>query len=146
MRRVIALLLVIACEPPAVQQTSPVVTPEAQHADACRNDIPDCAAVCALRETHRGEFIDFYERRCASVILGKNPERVELRVTAAGTSAPTSSGTPSAPFDPVSVTRTGGAEPAECKAGRILRAQKREREADMMDALCAAKGGGDAGT
>jgi len=48
-------------------------------------------------------------------------------------------------FDPSAVTRTGGSEPPECKAARILRASHREREADMMDALCVAKGG-DAGT
>jgi len=38
----------------------------------------------------------------------------------------------------------GGGEPPECKAARLLRAQRRDREADMMNALCIAKGG-DAG-
>jgi len=45
------------------------------------------------------------------------------------------------PFDPSTMSRTGGSDPPECKAARILRAQHRERDADMLDALCVAKGG-----
>jgi hypothetical protein len=44
--------------------------------DDCRRDIPDCSAACALRETNQLEFIDWYDRRCAAVVLGKNPDKV----------------------------------------------------------------------
>jgi hypothetical protein len=159
MWRTWTLVLLLACEPPKAQQPT-IAAPAAveHHADACRDDIPDCAAACALRETGRAEFTDFYDRRCAAVILGKNPDKIEpIRVVTAPT---TSSSTgefppdvraslmvtqPRAPFDPTTMSRTGGSDPAECKAARILRAQKRDREADMLDALCIAKGG-DAGT
>ena len=162
MRTLVALVLIAAaCEPPA--QPAVVAPPPAvpSHGDACRDDIPDCAAACALRETHRTDFVDFYDRRCAAVVLGKNPDKVELQPTpyaAAAQAATTASSAfppetrsplslqppPAAPFDPSAVSRTGSAEPAECKAARMLRSQKRDREADMLTALCAAKGG-DAG-
>ena len=150
-------LFVLACEPPAAKPVAIVDTsgPPAP-AEACRDDVPDCVAACALRETRRMEFVDFYERRCAAVVLGKNPDKVELMPTPyaaatagdAGTAEfpPDSRGslsmqpTPST-FDPNSMSRTGGSEPAECKAARMLRAQKRDREADMLSALCIAKGG-----
>jgi hypothetical protein len=38
-------------------------------------DIPDCAAACALRETNRTEHLDWFDRRCAAVVLGKNPDK-----------------------------------------------------------------------
>jgi len=163
---VVALLGWAACQPnvqPAVI-AAPVDGASAR-ADSCRDDIPDCAAACALRETHRTDFIDFYDRRCAAVVLGKNPDKVEmLQPTPYANAAPAASGSatassefppesraplrlqapPSAPFDPTAVSRTGTAEPAECKAARMLRAQNRAREAEMLDALCVAKGG-DAG-
>lgn len=96
------------------------------------------------------------------MVLGKNPDHVELlqptpygsaapsASSATGEFPPTSRGSfslqppPTVPFDPTNVTRTGAGEPAECKAARILRAQNRGHDADMMAALCAAKGG-DAG-
>jgi hypothetical protein len=153
-------LLVAACDLAHTQDAPPVIsTPAPQHADSCHDDIPDCAAACGLRETGRREFIDFYERRCAAVILGKNPDRVELQATPYTTSSTTAAGgqefppdvraslmVPQQPttFDPSAVTRMGGGEPPECKASRLLRAQRRDREADMMSALCIAKGG-DAG-
>ena len=105
------------------------------------------------------EFVDFYERRCAAVILGKNPDKVELMPTPYagvidGGAAPTTTSefppdtrgsfslqAPPTTFDPNSMSRTGAGEPPECKAARMLRAQKRDREADMLAALCAAKGG-----
>jgi|SRR6185437_16908129 len=173
MRRFVAVaILIVACEP---QQTQPAVVAAPSdtqpRADACRDDIPDCAAACALRETHRSDYVDFYERRCAAVILGKNPDKIEpLEPTpypgdgsAAGGTSQTGSATPSAtaaaspefppqnraslslqpppPFDPTAVPRTGGSDPPECKAARLLRIQHHDREADMMNALCIAKGG-----
>lgn len=167
MKRVIGLvaLLAFACEPPAAKPVAIVDTsgPPAR-GEACRDDIPDCIAACALRETRRMEYVDFYERRCAAVVLGKNPDKVELMPTpyasaSDGGGAPPATTSESFPpdsrgslslqpvpttFDPNSMSRTGGSEPAECKAARMLRAQKRDREADMLSALCVAKGG-DAG-
>ncbi len=43
----------------------------------CREDIPDCAAACALRETSRADYLDWFDRRCAAVILGRNPDGVD---------------------------------------------------------------------
>src|SRR6185437_3266456 len=110
-------------------------------------------------------------RRGVAVILGKNPDKIEpLEPTpypgdgsAAGGTSQTGSATPSAtaaaspefppqnraslslqpppPFDPTAVPRTGGSDPPECKAARLLRIQHHDREADMMNALCIAKGG-----
>ena len=150
-------LFALACEPPAAKPVAIVDTsgPPAR-GEACRDDVPDCVAACALRETHRTEFVDFYERRCAAVVLGKNPDKVELMPTpyaavgdaGAATSEfpPDTRGSlslqpPPTSFDPNTMSRTGGSEPAECKAARMLRAQKRDREADMLSALCIAKGG-----
>ncbi len=150
-------LLAFACEPPAGKPVAIVDTSgPPPRGESCRDDVPDCIAACALRETRRMEFVDFYERRCAAVVLGKNPDKVELMPTPyvavgdAGAPAPefppdyrgsiSLQPTPST-FDPNTMTRTGGSEPAECKAARILRAQKRDREADMLSALCIAKGG-----
>ena len=149
-------LFALACEPPAAKPVAIIDTsgPPAR-GEACRDDVPDCVAACALRETRRTEFVDFYERRCAAVILGKNPDKVELMPTpyvAAGGDAGTSEFPPDSrgslgmqpipsTFDPNTMSRTGAGEPAECKAARILRAQKRDREADMLSALCIAKGG-----
>jgi hypothetical protein len=154
-------LAALACEPPAGKPVAIVDTsgPPAK-GETCRDDIPDCVAACSLRETHRMEFVDFYERRCAAVILGKNPDKIDLMPTpyasasdAGGAPATTTSEFPPDTrgslslqptpnnFDPNTMTRTGGTEPAECKAARMLRAQKRDREADMLMALCVAKGG-----
>jgi len=63
----------------AVPEPVASAEPPVERADGCRRDIPDCSAACALRETKHLEFIDWYDRRCAAVILGKNPD------TAAGT-------------------------------------------------------------
>jgi hypothetical protein len=153
------LVALSACLPPAAhEETTPSATPQTTaRADSCRDDIPDCAAACALRETGRRDYLDFYDRRCAAVILGKNPEKIANAETAAPPATASAHGEfppdtraslmlpPHAPFDPTSMSRTGGGDPAECKAARILRQQHREREADMLDAMCIAKGGGDAG-
>ena len=162
------LILVLAsCQPAAAPPpgTSPEAGASTPRTEACREDIPDCSAICALRETGRTAYLDFFERRCAAVMQGKNPDRIttDLEPTpyadaghaddetahahAGATGAPTNSPslpTTTPPFDPTSVGRTGTGEPPECKASRLLRAQKRDREADVLSALCAAKGG-DAG-
>ena len=166
MRASLILLGLLACEPPkAVQQPDPMsgaasaswdLAHGPPHADACRDDIPDCVAACALRETRRNDYLDFYDRRCAAAVLGKNPDKVPAPPpveTASTTPAqggivndpPFQLTTAHDPFDPTSVSRTGGSEPAECRAARLLKAQKRDREADMLQALCIAKGGGSDG-
>src|SRR5580693_8246446 len=68
-----------SCEPPPPKAESREPAPlEASppRADDCHRDIPDCSAACALRETNHLEFIDWYDRRCAAVVLGKNPDTV----------------------------------------------------------------------
>jgi hypothetical protein len=156
------LLLAASCQPAAAPQppAPPDAGATAPRSDSCREDIPDCSAICALRETGRTAYLEFFERRCAAVLQGKNPNKITTdleptpyvdagAVEPAPTSAPTGhaalpTSVPEAPFDPTSVGRTGSGEPPECKASRLLRAQKRDREADVLAALCAAKGG-DAG-
>ena len=71
-------LAITACEfeppaAPAAAQPMNIETPPV--ADSCHRDIPDCSAACALRETGHLEFVDWYDRRCAAVILGKNPDK-----------------------------------------------------------------------
>jgi hypothetical protein len=69
----------LRCEPPPPTPTVPraaeSVDPALERADDCRRDIPDCSAACALRETKHLEFIDWFDRRCAAVMLGKNPDK-----------------------------------------------------------------------
>ena len=67
----------LRCQPQASVAAPPPVhiEPQPERADDCRRDIPDCSAACALRETNHLEFIDWYDRRCAAVILGKNPDK-----------------------------------------------------------------------
>jgi hypothetical protein len=78
--RWLLLVTVLGCEPPpsvpaqATAASDSASTNEAE--DDCRRDVPDCSAACALRATHHLEFIDWYDRRCAAVILGKNPDKV----------------------------------------------------------------------
>ena len=69
MRRAFALVLVVGCEAPAAPVQPPV------RGDSCQHDIPDCEAACALREVHRTDHIDWFDRRCAAVVLGKNPDK-----------------------------------------------------------------------
>jgi hypothetical protein len=73
------MLVVCACEPVAVSpaQPTPIASIETTpvRGDACQHDIPDCEAACALREVHRTEHLDWFDRRCAAVVLGKNPDR-----------------------------------------------------------------------
>ena len=77
MRRVVAFVLVVACDQPPSPVTAPVVSvqPTVERGDSCHHDIPDCEAACALREVRRLEHIEWFDRRCAAVVLGKNPDR-----------------------------------------------------------------------
>jgi len=68
--------IALRCEPAPTPSLSPPHVPQpVERADDCRRDIPDCSAACALRETNHLEFVDWYDRRCAAVILGKNPDK-----------------------------------------------------------------------
>jgi hypothetical protein len=77
----VGVLVTGACEPPTAVAPPPVPTVTAQSEspaepeDGCRRDIPDCSAACSLRATHHTEFIDWYDRRCTAVILGRNPDK-----------------------------------------------------------------------
>ncbi len=163
------VLACVACErpaPEAVPPPAPTSSPAAT-ADACRRDIPDCAAACALRETGRLDHIDWFDRRCAAVVLGKNPDKVvgppdavvavaptgvTTTTAAVATVAPTPSGSTVAvvrpevkpPFDPFATQRRDATDPPECVAARRLIARGLARDAQALAALCEAKGG-DAG-
>lgn len=106
--RALFLSLAVACQPVASASNEPsaplplpassidALLDDAPPPDDCRRDIPDCSAACALRATHHLEFIDWYDRRCAAVILGKNPDK------AAGVAPPPvaiEAGTPAAERD-----------------------------------------------
>jgi hypothetical protein len=73
----VALVVLVACDAPAAPvAVAPVVTAQAaSRGDTCQHDIPDCEAACALREVHRLDHIDWFDRRCAAVVLGKNPDK-----------------------------------------------------------------------
>lgn len=81
MRWSVALVVVAAaCEPPSAPAAAPPAavgsaTSAAADGDACQSDIPDCEAACAMREAHRTTHIDWFDRRCAAVVLGKNPDK-----------------------------------------------------------------------
>lgn len=160
------LLALVACEHPAPEAAAPPPSPPpVVTADACHREIPDCAAACALRETGRLEHIDWFDRRCAAVVLGKNPDKAVGPPDAVVAVAPTSTGvtTTSAtvpppsgsaltavrpevkpPFDPFAVQRSDGSDPPECVAARRMVSRGLAREAQALAALCEAKGG-DAG-
>ncbi len=76
-RALLALLLVSCVPAPVVTTPAPVIAaPErTERADDCHRDIPDCAAACALRETGHTEHVDWFDRRCAAVVLGRNPDK-----------------------------------------------------------------------
>jgi hypothetical protein len=78
--RAFLLVVVVACQPIAVSPPPPPAPSTAvQRLDACRDDIADCVAACALRESQRLEYLDYYDRRCAAAVLGKDPEAVARR-------------------------------------------------------------------
>ena len=72
-RCVIFVVVLGGCLP----QAQPQAQAQAQaRPSGCREDIPECVAACALRETSRPRFTDFFDQRCATAILGKPPESV----------------------------------------------------------------------
>ena len=75
--RTTALIFFVACQPvTAPTASAPAASVEAApRGDACQSDIPDCEAACALREVHRTDHLDWFDRRCAAVVLGKNPDK-----------------------------------------------------------------------
>jgi hypothetical protein len=92
-----ALLLALGCEPvatPVAVAAPPAPTAEATpQADTCHRSSPDCAAACALRELDQLEFVDWFDRRCAAVRLGKNADKavgIEPPPAPAASSAPPS--------------------------------------------------------
>lgn len=158
----LVLGVLVACTPEgsAAPTVAPTTTPPVARAtDGCHADIPDCAAACALRETGRTDHLDWFDRRCAAVVLGKNPDKAvgppagfATAVPAGGTApAPSGSGvgTTTTPvldrgFDPFTAGRASVSDPTECIAARKLVARGYIREAQSLAALCEAKGG-DAG-
>ena len=75
----LALILVAACVPQTQTQTptqTQTQTPTQTRPSGCREDMPDCVAACALRETSRPQFVEWFDQRCAAAILGKNPDHV----------------------------------------------------------------------
>lgn len=170
MKRALVLLALLACQPAATQTSSAQVSAPAgldettasgaPKGDACNRDIPDCAAACALRETGRLEHIDWFDRRCAAVVLGKNPDKAVGYLqpapadydTMPPAAATTGAASPPSTAPPLPSTRQlppnydpfsnrGPSEPAECTVARSMRAKGQTREADVLAALCAAKGG-----
>lgn len=76
-RAFVGLLVLVACDAPAPHvAVAPAVSAQApERGDTCQHDIPDCEAACALREVRRLDHIDWFDRRCAAVVLGKNPDK-----------------------------------------------------------------------
>jgi len=70
------LVFVVACIPQAApaQPTSAAPGLVSGRPSGCREENADCAAACALRETSRAQFVEWFDQRCAASILGKNPD------------------------------------------------------------------------
>jgi len=66
-----ALVFLFACVPQAPAAQTSVAQPKPS---GCREENADCAAACALRETSRAQFVEWFDQRCAAAILGKNPD------------------------------------------------------------------------
>ena len=79
MVRCALVIAACACEaaplPVSHVATAASVAPASTVGDACQTDIPDCEAACAMREAHRAQHLEWFDRRCAAVVLGKNPDR-----------------------------------------------------------------------
>jgi hypothetical protein len=107
------LLFVIACQPVVTPTPPAAVVAAPARGDACQSDIPDCEAACALREMHRTEHLDWFDRRCAAVVLGKNPDKAVGYV----------------PPEPVDVVRTPPrpASPADCEPPYTLDSAGRKK-------------------
>jgi len=73
------VVVIIGCQPVVEASPPPPAAVVTERVDACRNDIADCVAACALRESRRLDFIDYYDRRCAAAVLGKNPDELARR-------------------------------------------------------------------
>lgn len=163
MKRFLWVLVLVGCERPAAAPAPAPSVSSTATADACQREIPDCAAACSLRETGRLEHIDWFDRRCAAVILGKNPDKVVGPPDGLAVAAPTTTGTATStapmptgsalsavrpeakpPYDPFAAQRRDATDPPECIAARRLTAKGLAREAQALAALCEAKGG-DAG-
>jgi hypothetical protein len=102
---VLVLFGALACE-----TAHPTVAPPANPAptgsyilrgDACMSDIPDCEAACAMREAGRTNHVEWFDRRCAAVVLGKNPDKAVAGAPVDGTDA--SAPPPSASVQPPTV-------------------------------------------
>lgn len=77
---IFAAILALGCETPAprVALAPPPTVVEAappQREDGCQRSSPDCAAACALRAIDELEYVDWFDRRCAAVRLGKNADK-----------------------------------------------------------------------
>ena len=70
--KVLLLAVCVACAPAA----TPSPQASAPKPSGCREDMADCAAACALRETARAQYVEWFDRRCAAAILGKDPDVV----------------------------------------------------------------------
>ncbi|HEY1954142.1 MAG TPA: hypothetical protein VGH28_00970 [Polyangiaceae bacterium] len=72
-------LLACACvaSPPPPPPPPPPLAHAGTRPSDCREDIPDCVAACALRETSRTVYLEWFDRRCATVVLGRNPDRAD---------------------------------------------------------------------
>jgi len=72
--RVLAGAWLFACACAAVPPPpAPAARVEARPS-GCREDIPDCVAACALRETSRTDYVEWFDRRCAAAILGRDAD------------------------------------------------------------------------
>ena len=144
------------CEPPREASRPPTelaplsAVADSPRADACQREIPDCAAACALRETGRTDHLEWFDRRCAAVVLGKNPDKavgyvapVVVALPPAVAAAHRPAWPPAAESDPFD-SGAGLGEPGECRSARAMRAAGRAREADVLAAQCSAKGGSEA--
>lgn len=163
MKRLLWVLVLVGCERPASAPAPAAPAAPTVVADSCQREIPDCAAACSLRETGRLEHVDWFDRRCAAVILGKNPDKAvgpppdvvaSVPEATAGSASPpppvgssltgARPGVKPPPYDPFAAQRRDLADPPECVAARRLTAKGLAREAQALAALCEAKGG-DAG-
>ncbi len=149
---ILLVLLIAACQPPGsgdepepTTAAAPIRTMSAR-TPGCHEDIPDCAAACALRETGRTEHLDWFDRRCAAVKVGENPDRAVPEPTPPVATASVDNTArhdlQTTPYDPFTAKRDGEPDPAECRAAQVLRARGQQREADVLAAMCFAKGGG----
>ena len=80
MKRILSVfaLALLGCDPmPLPAAVAPVTAVMAAPApeETCQRSSPDCAAACALRAIGQLEYVDWFDRRCAAVSLGKNADK-----------------------------------------------------------------------